>query len=43
VDESVITKKKELIQLYIECLACCQGIARVNDKLIGGHYELDFV
>ena len=28
-------KKKELTQLYVECLACCQGITKVNGKLIG--------
>ena len=28
-------KRKELIQLYVECLACCQGITKVNGNLIG--------
>ena len=41
VDESVITKKKDLIQLYIECLACCQGITRVNGKLIGDPIDVE--
>ena len=27
--------KMEMKKLYIECLACCQGITKVNDKIIG--------
>ena len=27
--------KKEMEQLFIECLACCQGATRVNNELIG--------
>ena len=27
--------KKEMDQLFIECLACCQGATRVNNELIG--------
>ena len=41
VDESVITKKDDLTQLYIECLACCQGITRVNGKLIGDPIDVE--
>ena len=41
VDQSVITKKEDLIQLYIECLACCQGITRVNGKLIGDPIDVE--
>ena len=40
-NKDVITKKKELIQLYIECLACCQGITRVNGKLIGDPIDVE--
>ena len=38
---SIRTKKEELIQLYIECLACCQGITRVNGKLIGDPIDVE--
>ena len=34
-DPNKKTKKSELLQLFIECLACCQGITRVNGQLIG--------
>jgi len=27
--------KMEIKKLYIECLACCQGITKVNNKIIG--------
>ena len=27
--------KMEIKKLFIECLACCQGITKVNDKIIG--------
>ena len=40
-DKTVITKKKDLIQLYIECLACCQGITRVKGKLIGDPIDVE--
>lgn len=40
-NKDVITKKKELTQLYIECLACCQGITRVNGKLIGDPIDVE--
>ena len=41
VNKEIITKKKELIELYIECLACCQGITRVNGKLIGDPIDVE--
>ena len=34
-DPSKKSKKEELMQLFIECLACCQSITRVNGKLVG--------
>ena len=40
-NKDVITKKKDLIQLYIECLACCQGITRVKGKLIGDPIDVE--
>ena len=40
-NKDIITKKKELTQLYIECLACCQGITRVNGKLIGDPIDVE--
>ena len=40
-DPSIITKKKELAQLYVECLACCQGITRVRGKLIGDPIDVE--
>ena len=40
-NNEVITKKKELTQLYIECLACCQGITRVKDKIIGDPIDVE--
>ena len=41
INKDVITKKKDLIQLYIECLACCQGITRVKGKLIGDPIDVE--
>ena len=40
-DKSIISNKKELKQLYIECLACCQGITRVNGKIIGDPIDVE--
>ena len=40
-NQEVITKKKELTQLYIECLACCQGITRVKGKIIGDPIDVE--
>ena len=40
-DNSIITNKKELTQLYIECLACCQGVTRVKDKIIGDPIDVE--
>ena len=40
-DNSIIKNKKELTQLYIECLACCQGITRVKDKIIGDPIDVE--
>ena len=34
-DKSKINVYNEINQLFIECLACCQGITKVNDKFIG--------
>ena len=34
-------KTEELMQLYIECLACCQGITRVKGKLIGDPIDVE--
>ena len=39
--ENVKSRKNELRQLYIECLACCQGITRVNEKLIGDPIDVE--
>ena len=39
--DNVKSKKKELRQLYLECLACCQGITRVGDKLIGDPIDVE--
>ncbi|MBR3673817.1 MAG: HAD-IC family P-type ATPase, partial [Clostridia bacterium] len=40
-DNSIISNKKELTQLYIECLACCQGVTRVKDKIIGDPIDVE--
>ena len=40
-DQNNINKKNELRQLYIECLACCQGITRVKGKLIGDPIDVE--
>ena len=40
-DPSKKSKKKELMQLFIECLACCQGITRVKGKLIGDPIDVE--
>jgi cation-transporting ATPase 13A3/4/5 len=40
-NKDAISKKKELTQLYIECLACCQGITRVKGKLIGDPIDVE--
>ena len=40
-DSSKKSKRKELKQLFIECLACCQGITRVNGKLIGDPIDVE--
>ena len=34
-DPSQKSAKSEMEQLFIECLACCQGATRVNNELIG--------
>ena len=34
-DKSIKSASKEIELLFIECLACCQGIAKVDNKLIG--------
>ena len=34
-DPSCKSAKKEMEQLFIECLACCQGATRVHNELIG--------
>ena len=39
--ENIKSRKNELRQLYLECLACCQGITRVNDKLIGDPIDVE--
>ena len=35
------TRKKELRQLYIECLACCHGATRVEGKIIGDPIDVE--
>ena len=40
-NKNVESRKKELRQLYIECLACCQGITRVNNKIIGDPIDVE--
>ena len=40
-NKDVNKKKKELTQLYIECLACCQGITRVKGKIIGDPIDVE--
>ena len=40
-DPTKKSKKKELMQLFIECLACCQGITRVKGKLIGDPIDVE--
>ena len=35
------SKRKELMELYIECLACCQGITRVDGKIIGDPIDVE--
>ena len=40
-NNNIKTRKKELRQLYIECLACCQGITRVEGKLIGDPIDVE--
>jgi cation-transporting ATPase 13A3/4/5 len=32
---------KEMDQLFIECLACCQGATKVNNKLIGDPIDVE--
>ena len=39
--ENVESRKNDLRQLYLECLACCQGITRVGDKLIGDPIDVE--
>lgn len=34
-NQSYHDKNKDIMQLYVECLACCHGITYVNNKLIG--------
>ncbi len=34
-DKSKRNIYNEINQLYVECLACCQGMTKVNDKFIG--------
>ena len=33
--------KNEITQLFIECLACCQGATKVKDKLIGDPLDVE--
>ena len=40
-DPSKKSKEKELMKLFIECLACCQGITRVKGKLIGDPIDVE--
>ena len=40
-DATKKSKVKELKQLFIECLACCQGITRVNGKIIGDPIDVE--
>ena len=40
-DPTKKSKRKELKQLFIECLACCQGITRVKGKLIGDPIDVE--
>ena len=38
---NIKSRKKELRQLYIECLACCQGATRVEGKIIGDPIDVE--
>ena len=40
-DPSNKSAKKEMEQLFIECLACCQGATIVNQKLIGDPIDVE--
>ena len=40
-DPSKKIKRKELMQLFIECLACCQSITRVHGKLVGDPIDVE--
>ena len=40
-DPNKKTKEKELKQLFIECLACCQGITRIKGKLVGDPIDVE--
>ena len=40
-NNNVKTRKKELRQLYIECLACCHGATRVDNKIIGDPIDVE--
>ena len=40
-NNNIKSRKKELRQLYLECLACCQGITRVNEKIIGDPIDVE--
>ena len=40
-DPSKKSALKEMDQLFIECLACCQGATIVNDKLIGDPIDVE--
>ena len=40
-DPSKKSAKKEMEQLFIECLACCQGATMVNNKLIGDPIDVE--
>ena len=40
-DPSKKSKKNELKQLFIECLACCQGITKVDGKLMGDPIDVE--
>ena len=38
--KNYFNKNKDLKQLYVECLACCHCLTRVNNKLIGDPLDL---
>ena len=40
-DKSIKSASKEIDLLFIECLACCQGVTKVDNKLIGDPIDVE--